>query len=180
MKIDVLIDKLTPCLERVSTGEILATVFSIARNEELRGLQKRGWNFNWIADELKDTIVYKLTLKDDDVIQGLIAVEINPKEYAIHAHLVESAPHNLGKSKEYEGVGGHLFAIAIKLSLALGFDGFVYMDAKNPELVRHYAKTLGAIQIRTRIHEYRMAILEDNAQRIIEKYTLEGDLNVER
>jgi len=180
MEIDILIDKFTPCLERISTGELLPTTFSLAKDKELIGLKRKGWNFNWNDETLKNSIIYKLTLKDDNVIQGLIAVEINPKDYAIYARLVESAPNNIGKTKEYIGVGGHLFAIAVKLSFALGFDGFVYMDAKNPQLVKHYAETLGAVPIRTRVHDYRMAIVEKNAKQILEKYTLEGDLNVER
>jgi len=177
MEIDILIDKLTPCLERVSTGEMLPTVFSLAKDKELSGLQKKGWNFNWADDELKSMNIYKLTLKNDKVIQGLVAAQIG--RGVVYAALAESAPHNLGKSKEYKGVGGHLFAIAIKLSFALGFGGYVYMDAKNPELVKHYTENLKAEMVLTRYHAYRMAITEENALEIIEKYTLEGDLDVE-
>ena len=47
------------------------------------------------------------------------------------------------------------------------------------ELVEHYADMLGASRVPTRIHEYRMEVLEEVAQSIMAKYTLEGDLNVE-
>ena len=94
-------------------------------------------------------------------------------------HLVESAPHNRGITKQYEGVGGHLFAIAMKLSMVNGFGGYVFFEAKNMELVEHYADMLGASRVPTRIHEYRMEVLEEVAQSIMAKYTLEGDLNVE-
>jgi hypothetical protein len=176
MRIEILIDKLTPCLKRVETGEILQTTFSMAKDNDLIDTQKKGWNFDWSDEKLLENNIYKLTLKDDDVIQGLISARI--ERGAIYVELVESAPHNLGKAKEYEGVGGHLFAIAIKLSLALGFGGYVYMDAKNLELVEHYSEKLGAERVNARIHEYRMEISEENAQKIIEQYTLEGDLNV--
>jgi len=118
-----------------------------------------------------------LLIKGDNTVQGLISTEI--VRGAVYVHLVESAPHNRGEKKQYEGVGGHLFAIAIKLSVANGFDGYIFFEAKNMELVEHYAFMLGATRIPTRIHDYRMEISEENAQKIIEKYTVEGDLNVE-
>jgi hypothetical protein len=37
---------------------------------------------------------------------------------------------------------------------------------------------LGARRVSTRFHDHRLEVSEENAQRVIEKYTLEGDLNV--
>ena len=77
MKIDVLIDKLTPCLQRIETGELLQTVFSVTRTEELIGLPKKGWNFDWHSVSLDPKInVYKLLIQGDDTVQGLIATEV--------------------------------------------------------------------------------------------------------
>jgi len=176
MSIDVIIDKLTPCLEEISTGDIYQTTFSIAEIDELDGLRAKGWNFDWADSELSRYNIYKLQVKDDGVIQGLVAAEVI--RGAVYIRLAESAPHNLGKKKKFEGVGGHLFAIAIKLSNAMGFYGYVFFDAKNMKLVNHYEEKFGASRIMARIHVYRMEIGEDNAQMLLEKYTLEGDLNV--
>jgi len=44
MSIDLIIDKLTPCLEEISTGNIFQTTFSVAEVEELNKLQAKGWN----------------------------------------------------------------------------------------------------------------------------------------
>ena len=120
--------------------------------------------------------IYKLQLKDDDMIQGLVSAEVI--RGAVYVRLVESAPHNLGKSKKYDGVGGHLFAIAVKLSYSMGFGGYVFFDTKNEELVKHYSEKLGANRVLTRIHEYRMEIDEYNAVKLLENYTLEGNLDV--
>jgi hypothetical protein len=176
MKIDIQIDKLTPCLVEVATGNVLQTTFSVAENYEIQGLQEKGWSFDWANEELKYCNIYKLQLKDDDVIQGLVAAEV--LRGAVYIALGESAPHNQPQNKKYEGVGGHLFAIAIKLSLTMGFGGYVFFDAKNQALADHYTKSFGAQHLLTRIHNYRMEIFEENAQKLIEKYTLEGDLNV--
>ncbi|MCL2020509.1 MAG: hypothetical protein FWG70_12260 [Oscillospiraceae bacterium] len=176
MKLDLLIDKLTPCLEEVGTGKILQTTFSVAETAEITGLKKKGWHFDWADEGLRNCNVYKLQIKDDDVIQGLVAAEV--VRGAVYIQLGESAPHNQQPSKKYEGVGGHLFAIAVKLSMAMGFGGYVYFEAKNEDLVKHYSEKFGATMVPSRIHVYRMEIFEDEAQELIEKYTLEGDLNV--
>ena len=173
MNIDILIDKLTPCLIDSSTGDVLNTGFSLAKDSEIKDLQEKGWNFDWSSKELDECNIYKLLLENDSVIQGLVAT--NVVKGAVHVVLIESAPHNLGNNQKYVGVGGHLFAIAIKLSNKNGFGGFIYFDAKNMDLVKHYTKTLGAL-LTGGIHEYRMIVEEEQAQTIIEKYTLEGDL----
>jgi len=115
-------------------------------------------------------------VKGDDAIQGLIAAEVVLG--AVYVRLAESAPHNLGDDKRYKGVGGHLFAIAIKLSLVNGFGGYVFFDAKNLELVNHYKEIFHAESVSTRYHDYRLEISEYYAQEIIDQYTLEGDLDV--
>ena len=177
MKIDVLIDKFTPCLTEMTTGKIFQTTFSLATSDELKDLQEKGWLFDWADDEMRLSNIYKLLVKGDDTIQGLISAEV--VRGAVYIRLAESAPNNLGKSKKYEGVGGHLFAIAIKLSQANGFGGYVFFEAKNMDLVNHYAASFGAQLLPTRFHEYRMEIEENKAMEVLNQYTLEGDLNVE-
>jgi len=176
MTVDIIIDKLTPCLIELSTGKVLQTVFSIASKDDILGLKKKGWLFDWSDDVLQKTNIYKLMVKDDSIIQGLISAEV--VRGAVYVHIAESAPHNLPPNKKYDGVGGHLFAIAMKLSLSNGFGGYIFMDAKNQELVNHYVDKLGARRISTRFHMHRLEVSEENAQSVIEKYTLEGDLNV--
>lgn len=176
MTIDIQIDKLTPCLLDTKTGEEVQTVFSIATSSDIEKLSEKGWLFDWTADELKKTNIYKLLVAHDNTIEGLVSAEVI--RGAVYIQLVESAPHNRGVDKKYEGVGGHLFAIAMKLSTVNGFGGYVFFDAKNMELVNHYSDMLGAERLPSRIHDYRMEVLEDVAQKIIAKYTLEGDLSV--
>ncbi|MCL2078323.1 MAG: hypothetical protein FWH17_00615 [Oscillospiraceae bacterium] len=178
MRLDILIDKLTPCLVEAATGKVLQTTFSLATADDISGLKDKGWRFDWADAGLSYCNIYKLQIKGDDVIQGLVAAEII--RGAVYVRLMESAPHNQSSNKAYEGVGGHLFAIAIKLSIALDFGGYICFEAKNPELAEHYAVQFGAKLLRTRIHDYRMDIDEKEAYKLIEMYTLEGDLDVRR
>lgn len=176
MELDILIDKLTPCIIDLSTGNVLQTVFSIVSEDDVSGLEEKGWLFDWTDGALHKTNIYKLLIKDDDEIQGLISAEV--VRGAVYVHLAESAPHNRKPNKRFDGVGGHLFAIAMKLSLSNGFGGYIFMDAKNQELVDHYIKMLGARRVSTRFHPHRLEVAEENAQEVIGKYTLEGDLDV--
>jgi len=171
LEIDIILDKFTPCLENIETGELISTSYSKAGHGELKGLKRQGWNFNWTSKSLKNCEVYKLTIENDRNIQGLIAIEDIKRDKAVYIRIVESAPHNFGKNKRYNGVGGHLFAIAAKRSTELGYDGFLYMDAKNIDLVRHYQKILGA-KFLGMYHDYRMYVDEEAVQKLLKKYTL--------
>ena len=109
---------------------------------ELESISKKGWKFNWLDETLTDCEIYKLCLSDNDTIQGLVALTDFKRDKAVYVNIAESAPHNLGKHKKFNGVGGHLFAIACQTSVNKGYGGFVFMDAKNSELVEHYKNAL--------------------------------------
>lgn len=174
MGLSIEIDEFTPCLIDKKSGQIVDTKYSIANKLELKGLKKQGWNFNWLDDDLKNSTVYKLTLCNDDTIQGLVALTDYPRDSALYINIAESAPHNIGKDKKYEGVGGHLFAIAAKESFDKGYGGFLFLDAKNTELVNYYHDKFGAILLGMP-HPYRMFIDEEKAQELLKIYTLKGD-----
>jgi hypothetical protein len=57
--------------------------------------------------------------------------------------LIEAAPHNFGKTKQYLGVMGNLVAFGCKLSFEKGFDGYLSFESKT-KLIKHYEKVLGA------------------------------------
>ena len=171
MQIDTFIDKLTPCLVDAATGEILSTIFSIATKNDIAELTNNGWAFDWNANSLEKLNIYKLLIKDDYTIQGLIATEVF--RGAVYVHLLENAPQNRGEYRKYEGVGGHLFAIAMRLSVALGFGGYIFFDAKNMELVKHYSDMLGA----NRLYSYYFRHKDDLIWQLV--YNASGDENEE-
>ena len=49
-------------------------------------------------------------LADDDTVQGRISLRIDGG--VADVAIVETAPHSYGLTGKYQGVGGHLFAIA--------------------------------------------------------------------
>ena len=138
MELSIEIDRLTPCLIHKATGQTVNTHFEIATKSDLKDLQSKHWNFNWNSSSLKNANIYKLMVEGDSKIQGLIAVTDKPEDYALYIDIAESAPHNIGENKIYEGVGGHLFAIAAIESVKRGYDGYLFLDAKNVQLVEYY------------------------------------------
>jgi len=165
MPLDFEIDKLTNSIENASTGEVFDTVVVRLTVKNLSLIQKSEWLFDWskeIKDKTKD--VYKLTTANNPtIIQGLLSIE--DKQDHIFMHLIESSKFNKGKGKVYLGVPGNLVAYACKVSVDMGYQGFLAFDAKTA-LIKHYEETLQA----THFRGLRMFIENNAAQRLISQY----------
>jgi len=144
MPFDFEIDKLTHSLEDAASGDILLTEVLPLEKADLKDISKKsGWKFNWNTEFITpEKQVFKLILqKEPKIIQGLICLE--KKNDHIFMPLIETAPHNFGKTKKYLGVAANLVAFICKLSFENGFDGYVAFESKT-KLIGHYSKTLGA------------------------------------
>jgi hypothetical protein len=144
MLLDFEIDKLTNSLEDASTGNIFPTEILPLERADLKFISKKsGWKFNWKAEFIAvEKQIFKLVLqKEPKIIQGLICFE--KKSDHVFMPLIETAPHNLGKTKKYFGVAGNLVAFGCKLSFESGFEGYIAFESKT-KLIGHYEKTLGA------------------------------------
>jgi hypothetical protein len=164
--IDIKIDKLTHSIENAVTGDSFPTeVLPLAKPDLEHLTKKNGWKFNWKKEyQQPDRNVYKLTVAGEPaVIHGLVSIGIEAG--FLEMHLIESAPFNFGKNKAYNGVPGNLVAYVCKRSLELGFDGVIGFTSKTV-LIEHYKKMLGAVQISGQ----RMAIWEEQAQKLMDKY----------
>ena len=80
-------------------------------------------------------------------------------------HLIESASHNIGKSKKWIGVAGNLVAFTCKMSFEAGFAGAVGFLAKT-RLIEHYADKFGA----NLIYKKRMSISGNSAGKLVDSY----------
>lgn len=123
----------------------------------------QGWKFNWSEAEKNGDIIYELFVRDDYKVQGRISFKLEGGVADIN--IVETAPHNYGHGGQYQGVGGHLFAIACECSLEAGFDGVAAFTSKS-NLVEYYKKELGAVEVLPR----RLVIYEREAQALLERY----------
>ena len=166
--VNVMVDELTPCLRRISDGMIVQT--KVAQVHPRPG-EYSGWEFDWSTIEPEGYEVKALYADGDDRVQGLVALRCDRSIRGVFVRLVESAPHNSSHNtssqgpKEYAGVGGHLFAEAVRESIESGYNGFVAMDAKT-SLIDYYRDKLGAKVL----FGQRMFIDEGPARRLYEKY----------
>lgn len=143
--LDFKIDKLTNSIEKVVTGELFKTQIIRVTHEDLKLIKMNKWRFNWgIEIKNNESEVYKLILENqNNQIHGLISFQTNHDHILVH--LIENAPFNWGKQKEYAGVAGNLMAFACKNSFERGKFGVVSFFAKTA-LIPHYKKTLNAQQ----------------------------------
>jgi len=163
--LDFEIDKLTNSIENTSTGEVFDTEIVRLSIKHLSLIHKSEWLFDW-SNEIKDKTkeIYKLTtVNNPTIIQGLLSIE--DKQDHIFMHLIESSKFNKGKGKIYIGVPGNLVAFACKVSVDMGYQGFLAFDAKTA-LIKHYQETLHA----THFRGLRMFIESTAAQRLISRY----------
>ena len=169
MEVDIIIDSITNCLKERKTGIIYDSEYrivtkTISKKEAIK-LQASGWKFDWSIPHINGYEIYELLLKDDNIVQGMIALKHIREHYYTHVDIVESAPFNVGRNGKYAGVGAHLFAIACKLSWDAGNEGYVQFKAKT-DLVEHYRETLGA----QNIDAQNMFIDSYGALQLIRKY----------
>lgn len=167
------IDELVPCLIDNETGEVVETeVIRIKRASFLSKYNKKtDWYVNW-ADLLKENEVYAIVLKGTVAIQGLIALRPDDNMRAVFITWMVAAPHNnpeISSQKRYNGLGGHLFAVAAKRSDDFGYDGATTGFAANQELMQHYCSTFNAEAI-CMLHPYQIFIPEEEGAKIQEVY----------
>lgn len=174
--IDIWIDEIVPCLKDTSSGDIKETVvFKIESRAYLKKFKKsNGWHINW-SEIPQNVEVYALALKDDNSIQGLVAVKNDPGSHAAYLHWACTAPHNnkyeYGMQK-YTGVGGHLFAIAADKSIKWGYEGALHGFAANEKLLQHYIDVFHAEYLGM-LHQFQFFIDEENAKNLLEVYHYE-------
>jgi hypothetical protein len=127
--------------------------------------RKDGWAFDWYEPLKQGLQVFALiTDSEPSVVQGLLALKPNSDLGCLFMEItnVESAPQNkaLNPQRKYIGVGEHLIALACKLSIEQGFDGYVQFKSKTTSIAfyekigaKHihngvmYFDTLGAVNI---------------------------------
>lgn len=172
-EIDIYIDEITPCLLDSKNMVYVDTEYEkipkISTKTAADMIKLEKWKFDWSDPLLNDCDIYALHTDGSKATQGLIACrEIKSQKGAegyIEVVLVESNPKNVGEEGRYKGVGAHLFAIASKLSMELGYEGYVYFVSKT-DLVEHYEETLHA----TLIGDRKMLLSSEASQYLIDVY----------
>jgi hypothetical protein len=135
------------------------------------------WQTNWTS-EYVDALPNKVALyrRDNEELLGLMSYISDGKLLAVEIIYVESAAHSNAnllhktrQEKKYIGIAKALFAYAISISKADGYDGVLVFKAKTSELVEYYMKEFGARRVGS-YAPFRLVIWEDAAARILSAY----------
>lgn len=119
------------CIEPMATKDFTIIKKSVKRFDK----------FDW--DKYKTQEVYKLKLKENDLIVGLMClIEHHEGVDAIEIGLLEVSTENIGKEKKMDDIGGCLIAFACRESFKRKHDGFVFLIPKT-SLIDHYIHKYG-------------------------------------
>src|SRR5689334_3628066 len=78
-------------------------------------LTKKRYSFNWRSLK-KIATIYKLTIKGEKNILGVMALIDYPDENRIKIKLLASSIENQGRNKKYERIAGCMIAYACRIS----------------------------------------------------------------
>ena len=131
--------------------------------EELKQLKDdKDFTFDW--SEEVEYEVFKITLKGEQEILGLVSLIDVPREFRIHINLIESSKKYRGKNKRIKNIPGCLISYACKIAFEKGYDGFVSLVPKT-QLVKYYHENYGF-----EIIGNQMAIFMEKSKLLISKY----------
>lgn len=126
-------------------------------------LLKKTSNFTFDWNKEVENQVYKIRLKRNEKILGLISLIDIPKECRIHINLIEVAKNHRGKNKTIKNIAACLISYACKIAFIKGYQGFVSLVPKT-RLINYY-QNYGFVQVGT-----QMAIFGKASKTLTSKY----------
>ena len=182
--LDIEIDKFTECLEDANGKLYDTVVYEIEDPNILQGFNRKNrWRANWKKLYNEGFKIFALALKDSPLVfQGLIALMNDFEAGVTIIDWAVANPKNVPLEnngvKEYYGVGGHLFAIALEESIRQGFGGIVVGHPSNKKLYEHYQKELHAKPFNVGAlaygYEYTIILEGMDARYVYGKYNFEN------
>lgn len=100
----------------VRSGENYPIEVLPVEDKDYVSLVKARYFFDWKEEKKEE--VYKLVLKGQSDILGLVSLERIPAEWRIHIRLLTVSKENFGKRKVYEKIAGNLIAHVSKIAVA--------------------------------------------------------------
>lgn len=149
-----------------------AVIERLTKKEMTAIKAKSRFGFAWSIEKGKE--YYKLRMADNNTALGLMCLIDHPEEgfQSIEIDLLEVSKENVGRKKEWQNIGGCLFAFACRESFKRGYDGCVFLIPKT-ELIEHYTGYYGfeLVPLKTIARpEGFMVLYESGALRLIRKY----------
>jgi hypothetical protein len=99
----------------VSTGEKHPIEILPLENSDFKSLSKTRYFFNWKEETNQE--IYKLVIKGQNKIQGLVSLERIPSEWRVHIRLITVSRENKGKGRFFDRVAGNLLSHVAKIAV---------------------------------------------------------------
>ena len=149
-------------IDTKTSKKLDATIEKLIKSaiRKLKGNKK--FTFDWSLEIEND--VFKINLKGEEKILGLVSIIDYPEEFRLHINLIESSKAYRGKNKLLENIPGCLIGFVCQLSFEKGYEGFVSLVPKT-ELIKYYNERYGFEQMGN-----QMAVYYEKSNSIIEKY----------
>lgn len=120
----------------VLTGTLCPIEVLRVTNTDYTSISKARYFFDWKEEKKEE--VYKLVLKGEKDILGLVSIERIPAEWRIHIRLLTVSAENKGKEKQFDKITGNLIAYVAKIALAdFGQMACVSLRPKS-SIAKHY------------------------------------------
>jgi len=99
----------------VLTGNIYPIEVLPVENTDYKALSKVRYFFDWKKESKEE--VYKLVMKGQKDILGLVSIERIPSEWRVHIRLLTVSKENAGNGKLFENIAGNLIAHVAKIAV---------------------------------------------------------------
>lgn len=148
---------------KASTGERVEIDIDLVEGRDYKNLTATKYFFKWKYESAYE--VYKLRIKGQEDILGVVSMEKVVHEERIEIRLLATSRENMGKEKIYDGIAGNLIAYACRLALKEFGAGTAVTLFPKTELIPHYVNCYGMIPAGR-----HLMLLGDNLFEILKKY----------
>ena len=125
----------------VSSNQKLQAIIEPVLETDYKTIAKKRYSFNWKAEKVRT--VYKITIKGDIDILGLMSLEFFKSEQRIEIKLLAVVKENVGNDKKIDRIAGNLLAFAARLAYKeYGPMAAISLIPKT-ELRQHYMNKFG-------------------------------------
>jgi hypothetical protein len=98
------------------TGKVYQAEVVPVESADYKSLSKARYFFDWKTEKNRE--VYKLVVKGQKEILGLVSVERIPVEWRIHIRLLSVSKENKGSGGIFENIAGNLITHVAKIAVA--------------------------------------------------------------
>ncbi len=122
-------------LTSVPGGEKIPVSIVLVKESDYTRISKKRYFFNWKIE--KSYLVYKLEIKDQKDIIGLISIDIIDEEQRIEIRLLAVAKEQIGNYKTLDRIAGNLFAFIARLAVKK-YGAFAAVSLRPKTALRKY------------------------------------------